>query len=697
MWSLRREWSRAFSIQLLLLLVAATFAIVGMWGLVNAIRGTALQLRHQSAAVVVLQTGLLSHQETGNAILGDEPVDRAAFVEQQQKLNGLFAQAATGSSIPGTRATVLEAQESWQDGLMAYGLWGARGSALHGNHSSAITPYDASSDTTDALLDGLQGPLLNAMDRGLARGSDLEGILTVVLVGLFGLAFAVTVYFRRRMGRDLVRPVAGMHEGVLKLKAGDYDHRIAVTRRDELGELAEAFNGMADALHDSRLALTRQATHDSLTGLPNRASLTDRLAASFHPGAERRVRHESVLFIDVDDFKDVNDSLGHEGGDVLLIELAARLNACVRPYDLVARLGGDEFAIVVTEDAGGATAVEVAERILGVMKEPFVVGTARLRVSVSIGVAERRPEIVDAAELLRRADFAMYMAKGAGKGRYQLFDTKMHDSMVSRSALKVDLAAAVVSGQLRLDYQPVADLRTGEVLGLEALVRWQHPTLGLLPPSDFIPLAEETGAIEALGCWVLDTAVRQVAAWRATMEHCADLWVSVNLSTYQLPNPASLAAIQRILNDPAVHAEKVVLEITETALAADGDGGIASLDTLKRLGVRLAIDDFGTGFSSLSTLANLPVDILKIDRSFVSGHDSGSPSVPMLEGILGLAQKLSLDVIAEGIEDQEQLDLLRTLGCVTGQGYLLGRPTSAATIEEMLASGGLLHLKELAI
>ena len=490
-----------------------------------------------------------------------------------------------------------------------------------------------------ALLGDLGDPSLQAMDVGLAHGADLERVLIIALTGLFGLALAVTVYFRRRMAKDLLRPVASMHQGVVKLQAGDYDHRIEVVRRDELGELAEAFNGMAGALHDTHLALTVRASHDALTGLANRASLTERLASSFSPSSNRRARQESLLFIDIDDFKDVNDSVGHEGGDALLIQLAARLNDCVRAHDLVARLGGDEFAIVVMEDDDGSVAVEVAERILDSLRTPFKVTDTRLLVNVSIGVAQRRPTTGDAAELLRQADFAMYMAKGGGKARYQLFDAQMHDNMLGRSALKTDLAVAVTAGQLRLDYQPVADLRTGEILGVEALVRWQHPTLGLLPPGQFITLAEETGDIDAIGCWVLDTATRQVAAWRETIDHCANLWVSVNLSAFQLPNAHSLAAIQRILADPATQADKVVLEVTETALAADFDGGIAALDSLKQFGVRIAIDDFGTGFSSLSTLANLPVDIIKIDRSFVSGQPSAVPSAPMLEGIVGVGQQ----------------------------------------------------------
>jgi EAL domain-containing protein (putative c-di-GMP-specific phosphodiesterase class I) len=285
----------------------------------------------------------------------------------------------------------------------------------------------------------------------------------------------------------------------------------------------------------------------------------------------------------------------------------------------------------------------------------------------------------------------MYMAKGGGKSRYQVFDAQMHDSMAGRIALKTDLASAVRDHQLRLDYQPITDLGTGRIVGIEALVRWQHPTLGLLSPADFIPLAEETGAIEAIGCWVLETAVEQVSGWRQTIPDHADLWVSVNLSAFQLPNPKSLAAIQRILADPATQAGAVVLEVTETALAADVPGGIASLNTLRSSGARIAVDDFGTGFSSLSALASLPVDILKIDRSFISGHGATTPSAEILENIIGLAHKLSLDVIAEGIEEFEQLDLLRRLGCQLGQGFLLARPTPPERVSALLASGTLLH------
>ena len=678
---------------LALLLVAAAATIIGVRGLVDDVTGTARQLHHESVVLTALRTDLVDHEALAHKLLSDAPVDRAAYRRQQHEISRRFANVT--SVLPagnGMRATVVEAQKYWRTGLMLHGLWSSQLRDLHGDHSVDNPSLSAASNSTRTVLDGVANRSLRGMDRRLAHAAVLERVLFSVLLSLFGLAIAVTVYFRRRMAKDLVRPVAAMHSGVLKLQAGDYDHRIDVVRRDELGDLAEAFNGMAGALLDSHRALTLRATHDSLTGLPNRASLTERLAASFSPNEDRQGGKVSVLFIDIDDFKDVNDSLGHEGGDALLIQLAARLNECVGPFDLVTRLGGDEFAIVVVEDDDdGSTAVAVAERIIEATRAPFSANGARLMVSVSIGVAQRRPEISNAAELLRRADFAMYMAKGGGKARYQLFDAAMHDSMVARSTLKAELAVAVSSDQLRLEYQPIADLRTGEVLGVEALVRWEHPTLGLLAPADFISLAEETGDIGAIGCWVLGTASRQVAHWRNTMDQCAGLWVSVNLSSFQLPNPHSLASIQHILADPEVQAECIVLEVTESALAAD-DGGIESLNLLKGSGVRIAIDDFGPGFSSLSTLSRLPVDILKIDRSFVSGQVSVSPSAPMLEGILMLADKLSLEVIAEGIEAPEQLDLLRALGCKMGQGFLLGRPTPAQALESLLAVGGLLQL-----
>jgi len=440
-WSLRREWSRAFAIVLVLLLVGSlgTFACVRQ--LVGHLSGTAHRLDRQSTAVASLRSALNESEDGGDALLAGAPVDPAAFIEQQNATTRAFLAAAqVFPEGPETTGVLVASARSWKAALTSVGLWGdavptAKGGAAIGLQATLGTDVDKAR----TLLDGVQKPSLAAMRKGLADEAALEHVLAAAMAAFFVLAVVVTGYFRRRMARDLLRPVAAMHEGVLKLQAGEYDHRIEVARHDELGELAEAFNDMAGALSDSHVALTLRATRDSLTGLPNRGSLLDRLSASFSAGSERRARQESVLFIDIDDFKDVNDSVGHEGGDALLVQLSSRLSDCVRPHDLVARLGGDEFAIVVVEGDGGSTAIEVAERVLAVLREPFTVGGRRLLVSVSIGVAQRSAQTADAAELLRRADFAMYMAKGAGKGRLQVFDVEMHDTMVNHATPEATL------------------------------------------------------------------------------------------------------------------------------------------------------------------------------------------------------------------------------------------------------------------
>jgi diguanylate cyclase (GGDEF)-like protein len=696
-WSLRREWSRAYAIMLLLLLATAVSTIVGVRGVVDKVEGTGLQLQRESTTVTTLLAEISTHEQSGHKLLRSEPVDAAAYVSQQQAISAMFDQAAVVfPAADGMRATIVAAHQSWRKGLMTSGLWdGDRYQGLRGGPGVDNPAYGASSDATRALLNGLRSSSLRALDGGLNEGAARERILIATLGGLFAAGLSLTAYFRRRMIRDLLRPLAGMQERVWTLQAGDYDSRVEVARRDELGELARTFNQMAEALKSSDQALTAlHGSHDQLTGLASRTTLTERLTASFRAGSERRARQESLLIINIDDFKGVNASLGHEGGDALLTQLATRLKGCVRAspgHDLVARIGGDEFAILVMAHNDGTM---VADRVVSVLKESFIIGGEFVVVDVSIGVAQRGPETADAAELLRQADFAMHMAKSGGKDGFHLFDAVRHEEMVDQSALRTALGAAVTSGQLRLEYQPVADLHTGEILGVEALVRWQHPTLGLLTPDTFIPLAEQTGDIDAIGCWVLYTATRQVAAWRQTMDHCNNMWVSVNLSALQLVNPRSLAAIQNILADATAQSDRVILEVTETALASDAPEGIALLGALRGLGVRIAIDDFGTGLSSLSTLTelNLPVDILKVDGSFISGHASVPPSGPLLEGILRLANSLSIEVIAEGIEQQEELDLLRGLGYRMGQGYLLAWPATSHALEAMLAAGGLLQL-----
>lgn len=422
-WSLQREWSRAFVFMLLALILGAIVTIVGVRAVVHQLETTASRIQLESRTAATLAAAVDDHEQLGHRLLSDAPVNRQAFMLQQRDISKLFDDAA--GVLPeedGMQSTLRQARQDWEAALAARGLWGGQVLELKGNHVAETPAFATASKGVRDKLIGIQSSALEALDRGLVDTGDLEQLLIVGRTGLLAVAVGATLYFRRRMVKDLMRPVNSLRRGVHKLQAGDYSHRIDVARRDELGELATAFNGMAAALQDSHRTLTHRATHDALTGLANRAALTERLAASFASGSDLRTHHEGLLFIDIDDFKDVNDSFGHEGGDELLVQLAARLRASVRSHDLVARLGGDEFAVVVLNNDDGTPATgPVAERIYETLSEPFRIGDHELTVSVSIGVAQRSAETADAAELLRQADSAMYAAKHGGKARYEVY------------------------------------------------------------------------------------------------------------------------------------------------------------------------------------------------------------------------------------------------------------------------------------
>jgi diguanylate cyclase (GGDEF)-like protein/PAS domain S-box-containing protein len=440
--------------------------------------------------------------------------------------------------------------------------------------------------------------------------------------------------------------------------------------------------------------LERRAFSDALTGLPNRGVFRDRLDHAL----ARTARHGgglAILLLDLDGFKVVNDSLGHDAGDELLVAVGQRVQACSRSSDTVARLGGDEFAILLEDGVTEEAATAIAARLIESLLSPFEIRGREVFVGASVGVALDTDGSVAADEFIRNADTAMYAAKGGGRGRFAVFHPAMHRRTVEFFELQADLQRALVRDEFTVHYQPIVDIATGGILGLEALVRWRHPRRGLIPPLEFIPLAEETGMIVPLGVWVLGEACRQAAEWRANVPGAAAMWVSVNLSTRQLLEPDLVDRVAEILHESGLDPAGLVLEITEGSLLQDVEQTSAKLRALKDLGTRLALDDFGTGASSLGHLRRFPIDVLKIDKTFVDDvAGPGSEGSALVQAIVDLAHSLELATVAEGIEQDEQLSGLRAVGCSSAQGFLFARPLPSDEVEAVLRDGAVAPIGE---
>jgi diguanylate cyclase (GGDEF)-like protein/PAS domain S-box-containing protein len=429
--------------------------------------------------------------------------------------------------------------------------------------------------------------------------------------------------------------------------------------------------------------LEHQAFHDSLTDLPNRRLFVDRLGHALRRTRRKQTR-VSILFMDLDGFKVVNDSLGHDTGDRLLAEVAKRLEGCLRPEDTLARFGGDEFTVLIEDVEVPDGAVRVAERILEELREPFSLDGRELYVATSIGVAQGSDGTSGSEELMRAADTAMYRAKEGGSG-YEVFDATMHERAIDRLNLENDLRRAIEEDEFVVHYQPIVSLQTGELWGMEALVRWDHPERGLLNPDEFVPVAEESGLVVPMGELVLEEACRRAVEWQREFHLTPPLAVSVNLSGRQLRRPDLHKVVGQALAETGLPASSLGLDITETVYIGALEANTAALDRLMALGVRVSLDDFGSGYSSLSYLKRLPADILKIDRSFTRGLGLEAEDTATVQTVVDLAHILGMEVVAEGVEIAEQETLLREMGCDLGQGFHFSEPLSPEGVAGFLA------------
>ena len=575
-----------------------------------------------------------------------------------------------GGVVPSTPTARKRAFVGWLGELLEPGI--VLKSALQGHPKLAVTVrynsrFSHVAFTRGSAPAGAESTTINLLVGRAALGNAHEGWTVTTFVhkfprGVFGNFNSLELL----IGGSMLSVLLGLL--VLVLSTGRM--RALSLVREKTGELSQ-----------KNRELSYQALYDTLTGLPNRALVLDRTEQLLGRAAREPGMLVGALFIDIDGFKHVNDSLGHAAGDQLLKAVGERLQSTVRDQDTVGRLGGDEFVVLGELTADGVKLDLLADRLTDCLREPVELdrGQKAISITASIGVAVGQYSTPDA--LLRDADLALYAAKAAGKDRYALFDASMNTGLECRLELQADLNAALQQKQFQLVYQPIFKLPSRECIGAEALMRWRHPRRGMVPPDEFIPLAEESGLIVPIGRWVLDEACRQAAVWAG---EGLRIGISVNVSAHQLGREGFADDVRRALHEHRIDPSRLTLVITETTLMRNARMAANHLQEVKTLGVRVAIDDFGTGYASLSHLQSLPVDILKIDRSFVAALNNGGRSRQLLQAVLGVGRALSLAVVAEGIEEQSQLSTLEQMGCQMCQGFLLARPSPADAITSLL-------------
>ena len=526
------------------------------------------------------------------------------------------------------------------------------------------------------LQEGLQAQLVlgHSLDQSLARYDDLRVLLVALALGglalVFGLSWGVA--------RTVTQPLDKLDQATQRIGAGERVE-VVIESEDEIGRLARSFNAMVVAIEEREQQIIHVGLHDGLTNLPNRKLFTEQLVSALaRLDADERLM---VVYIDLDDFKLVNDTLGHPAGDVYLREVASRLRSSIAD-SIVARLGGDEFAVLIPCIAEDTNPVSLAEQIQECLVGAIMIESQQAECSASLGIAVAPMDGSDSATLMKHADLALYRAKDDGKATYHFFEPVLDEQARQRRQMELDLRTALRDGQFELNFQPLYSLSEDRYNGFEALIRWPHPKRGYISPADFIPLAEETRLIIPIGEWVIREACRQAASWPGNLS------VAVNVSPKQFSCPTLVTTILQALSSSGLEPSRLELEITESVFIANVEKTLATLHTLRNLGVRIALDDFGTGYSSLSYLRSFPFDKVKIDRSFVKDLTGGGNAHAVIRAITTLADALGMDTLAEGVEAQEQLDVLRREGCRNLQGFFFSRPVPGADVAALIGQVG---------
>ena len=624
------------------------------------------------ASVLVLQhlneaeEAGISYMQTGSRMALREFRENAARIDRELADTARYDE-------PGERIAFVSIRQPWE---------------LAKQHIARDRGHAGMQDTFEGHMhiaaDGLENVMAGSQDEvdGELAASERAARLNWLLgLSAVTVALLLAAFLASRLSRSLVRPLEQLAQAARSLAAGHLGHRVAIRSPAELKEVGTTFNTMAAALQEQREELERHAFADSLTGLANRALFEDRTRHALErvAGGPERV---AVIVLDLDGFKLVNDGLGHACGDALLKQAAARMSTVLRPSDTLARLGSDEFAVLLESVRGLDDTLGAAERLREAFRDPFALKSSDVSVTASIGIAMSTAGC-DETELLRRGDLAMYRVKAHGRDACEFFDPAMDDQAAERLEMVNALRWAVERDELVVHYQPIMDLESGEVRAAEALLRWQRPGRGLVSPLEFIPLAEQTGAIVALGEWVLNAACAEAQRWQR--DGLADVPVTVNVSARQLLDSRFEAIVAGALVASGLDASRLILEVTESSVLQNADVTIAKLDRISATGVRIALDDFGEGYSSLGQLRQLPIDILKIARPFVRELTDDDHDPALVRGIIELARSLGLRLVAEGIESPEQEAILRAFDCPLGQGFLFARPLEVEALRTLLS------------